>query len=149
MGYELLQKIYIPAPPAATEDLMNLDGTGVLLTLLPNAKEKIHVYGWGMRYTVAVTASGFNTTAPVMSLQYDAANAGSPVSKSTITVTLNEARAIGREDYGTDFVPFVVNGAAGDALEFTVTTQGAGQTVTGSAIPFILAYTEHLLDGVA
>lgn len=148
MGYENLQKIDLVAGVDDGSDYLELDAAAAItLSLVPSANEKIWVYGFGCRLTEAVVASGFNTTAPVAALSLDAANAGSPVEKSTITFALNTAYAVGKEVYGTDFVPFVVSGAAGDSLEVSIKTQGAGQTTTGEAHPFILAYTEHLLDG--
>lgn len=149
MGYENLQKIYFRAKSAASVEYLDLDAAAaVVLTILPDAKEKMYVYAAGIQYATAVTANGFNTTAPVVACSFDSANAGSPTEKATKTVTLNAAKAVGQEEFMSDFAPFIVNGALGDALEFSIKTQGAGATTTGEAVPFVYAKLEPVLDGV-
>lgn len=147
MGYDRLQKVYLTQEPGGSTDYIDLNASAAtVLTLVPDAKEKMWVFGAGLRFTEVVAASGFNTTLPVVTMSYDSANGGSPTAKATWTGS-TAAVALGAEDYFTDFEPFLVDGSLGDALEFSISTQGAGQTVTGEATPFILVSYEFGLDG--
>lgn len=135
MGYERIQKEILPVEPGGSTDFFDLSASAAtILTWIPSMKCK--VYGWGGMVTEVVAASGFNTTAPVVSLEYTVAG-GSGVEKSTLTYALNTGFAVGTEkvDY---FSPFVCDGELGDALVFKVKTQGAGQTATGEVRPFLL-----------
>ena len=137
MSYSKLQKIYLPCDVGASGELIDLSAAATEVTWVP--AEDMVIYGWGMHFLEAAAQTGFNTTVPVVQLKYDAADAGSPTTKGTWTLTAATAYAIGKEVADVDMVPFKTDASAGDAIEFVVGTAGSGQTVTGECRPFVYA----------
>lgn len=138
MAYKNIQKIYLPIDAGASGELLDLSASAATaLTWVP--AEDMWIYGWGIHFLEATQASGFNTTAPEVTINYDSADGGSPSEKGSITLTTTTAYAVGKEVADLDITPFFVDTSAGDAVEFEIETQGTGQTTTGEARPFVYA----------
>ena len=136
MGYQNAQKIY----PYAATGAIDL-GTNVAHVWLP--AEDMIVYGWGIHITEA-THTATVTTAAVVTFAYDAANAGTPVAKGTVSAGV--LQIIGKEISDVALPPFKVTGGS-DALEWTLTTDISATTTTGTAVPFVYAEVFPALTG--
>lgn len=132
MSYKNLQKIYPAFDPAASAGLLDYSTTDGGMVWLP--AEKMVVYGFGVIHVEAVGT--FNTTTPVITFAYDASNDGTTVSKGTLSPT-NGKVIYSEEADVSGITSFTVN--PGDALEFNVSTAGAGDTTTGEGMPFVYA----------
>jgi len=137
MGYEKAQRIYLPG----SVDL----GANSPYVWLP--ADDMVVYGFGLYLTEAPHATTVTTSA-VVTMAYDAANAGTTAVKGTLTVGV-AGDPIGKEYSEVTVVPFNVDASAGDAVEWTLTTAIGATTTTGVATPFVLAEIFPALTGAA
>ena len=133
--YRMVNRYDLPwAPEAAGDILLPGAAAGTKLTWYP-ASDCI-VYGWGVSFTVAVTANGFNTVLPVLSMGYIASGvAEAEQTAANLTVPL-AGKAIGTEATGFFARPVRCKKTV-DAFTFNVKTQGTGGTTTGECRPFI------------
>lgn len=128
MSYSKIQKIYPSG--AAVVDL----GANVPYSWRP--AETMIVHGWGLNLAEAPHTTTVTTSA-VVTFAYDAADAGTTVSKGTITIGA-AGDTIGYEKSDVSGAPFKVTGSS-DALEWTTTTVISGTATTGTAVPFVYA----------
>lgn len=134
MSYERVTRHDLPCDVGGSTELLDLSAASTV-TWIPKVKCK--VYGWGVTYLEAITANGFSTTAPVLSMEYDKAGSTASVEKSTIAPSTTAGAAVFTE--GVDYVnPFLADGPSGDAIIFKVKTAGTGATTLGEARPWVL-----------
>ena len=128
MSYTRIEKIYPPVPSTGV-DL----GSNVAVVWEP--AENMIVHGWGLNVTEA-THTATVTTSAVVTFAYDAANAGTTVTKGTVSVGVG--KTVGEELSHLTTPPFKVTGGT-DSLEWTLTTDISATTTTGVSVPFVYA----------